>query len=111
MGVRIAERIQHNRIEYFLFDDKKAAEVKPNLDSRKIISGYSKIIPKLSIKEVKNPKVSLILGRGVIVSDEYWFISTSNATGATRKKQKHAPAKNSRDPTTITIEEISLSFS
>jgi hypothetical protein len=83
VGVRSAETTQHINIAYFRFDDKKLADVNPNLDSKKIISGYSKIIPKLNIKEVKKPKVSLILGSGVIASEEYSLIRTSKATGAT----------------------------
>jgi hypothetical protein len=83
VGVRIAEITQHTNIEYFRFDDKKLADVNPNLDSKKIISGYSKIIPKLSINEVKKPKVSLTLGSAVIASEEYSLIKISKATGAT----------------------------
>ena len=87
VGVKIAERIQAISMAYFLFEDKKLEEAKPNLDNKKIINGYSKIIPKLNIREVKKPRVSLMLGRAVIDSEEYSFIKTSNANGATKKKQ------------------------
>ena len=61
VGVRSAETTQHINIAYFRFDDKKLADANPNLDSKKIISGYSKIIPKLNIKEVKKPELNAYL--------------------------------------------------
>ena len=111
VGVKIAERIQAISMAYFLFEDKKLEEAKPNLDNKKIINGYSKIFPKLNIREVKKPRVSLMLGRAVIDSEEYSFIKTSNANGATKKKQNEAPTKNNKEPITIITKDTIFSFS
>ena len=83
VGVRIAESVEHISIAYFLFEDKKWDEISPNFDNKKIINGYSKIIPKLNIIEVKKPKVSLTFGNAVIVFVEYPLIKISKASGAT----------------------------
>ena len=53
VGVRIAEIIVEISMAYFLFDERNLLETKPILDNKNIISGYSKIIPKLKIKELK----------------------------------------------------------
>ena len=83
VGVRIAERAAHINIEYLLLEDKNWDVISPNLDNTKMISGYSKIIPKLNIIEVRKPKVSLTFGNAVITFVEYPLIKISKASGAT----------------------------
>ena len=110
VGVRIAEIIVEISMAYFLFDERNLLETTPILDNKNIISGYSKIIPKLKIKELKKDRVSLILGKAIIDSDEYSFKSILKVNGATNLKHRKAPRKKSAVPRIITIKEILFFF-